>query len=217
MGMELEDWGARWRDGHIGFHQSKVTDALEEFGPRVLGSVPGRVLVPLCGKTLDMVFLAQYADAVIGVEYVEQAVSEFFTEQGLEPLIEPDLPLRYTADKYTLFVSDIFLINGEDVGDIDAVFDRAALVALEPAVRVRYASHLRSILKAGARILLVTFDYEQSQMHGPPFAVSDEEVTELFGDGFEIEHLRTRDVLDERFRAQGLTKMTESTFALIKR
>lgn len=215
--MELEDWGARWRDGHIGFHQSKVTDALEEFGPRVLGSTPGRVLVPLCGKTLDMVFLAQHCDAVIGVEYVEQAVSEFFAEQGLEPLIETGQPVRYTADKYTLFASDIFLINDEHVGDVDAVFDRAALVALEPAVRIRYASHLRSLLKAGAKILLVTFDYDQSQMNGPPFAVSDAEVTDLFGDGFDIEHLRARDVLDERFRAQGLTKMTESTFALIKR
>ena len=214
--MQLEDWGARWRDGQIGWHQSKVTGALEEYGAQVLGSDPGRVLVPLCGKTIDMVFLAENADAVVGVEYAEQAVREFFDEQGLSPHVDGGPPIRYTADNYVLFASDIFLIDAENTGAIDAVFDRAALVALEPEVRIRYAAHLRSILPVGARILLVTFDYDQGTMNGPPFAVSDPEVTELFGDRFAIERLRTRDVLDDRFRKRGLAAMTESTFALTK-
>lgn len=215
--MQLEDWGARWRDGQIGFHQSKVTGALEEFGTRVLGAAPGRVLVPLCGKTLDMVFLADHADAVVGVEYVEQAVQEFFDEQGLVPDIDAGPPLAYAAEKYLLFASDIFLIEAEHTGVIDAVFDRAALVALEADVRVRYAAHLSSILPVGARILLVTFDYDQAAMNGPPFAVSDTEVHSLFGDHFDIELLRSRDVLDDQFRKRGLTAMTESAFCLTKR
>jgi thiopurine S-methyltransferase len=214
--MQLGDWDARWRDGRIGWHQSKVTGALEEYGAQVLGSDPGRVLVPLCGKTLDLVFLAENAEAVVGVEYVEQAVQEFFDEQGLSPDVDGGPPIRYSAENYLLFASDIFLIDAENTGVIDAVFDRAALVALEPDVRIEYAAHLRSILPGGARILLVTFDYDQRTMNGPPFAVSDPEVTELFGEGFEIEHLRTRDVLDDQFRKRGLATMTESTFSLTK-
>ncbi len=215
--MQLEDWDARWRAGQIGFHQSKVTGALEDFGADVLGSDPGRVLVPLCGKTVDLVFLADRADTVIGVEFVEQAVQEFFDEQGLRPVIDEGPPRAYRAENYVIFASDIFEINDRHTGVIDVVFDRAALVALEHDVRIRYAAQLSSILPVGARILLVTFDYDQPMMSGPPFAVSDIEVAALFGNGFDIEHLRTRDVLDAQFRGRGLAAMTESTFCLTKR
>ncbi len=104
--MQLEDWGARWRDGQIGWHQSNVTGALEEYGAQVLGSDPGRVLVPLCGKTIDMVFLAENAKAVVGVEYAEQAVREFFDEHGLSPHVDGGqryLPGEWTDDESKVF------------------------------------------------------------------------------------------------------------------
>ena len=214
--MHVDEWGARWRDGKIGFHQSKVSSALEEYADEVFGSDPGRVLVPLCGKTLDMVFLAERANTVVGIEYVEQAVQEFFAEHKLTASIDHGPPIRYAAQNLLLFVSDIFEIDSEHVGTIDAVFDRAALVALVPEVRIQYAAHLSTILPVGAKMLLVTFDYDQSKMQGPPFAVSNTEVADLFSGDFEIEHLRTRDVLDDRFREQGLISMTESTLVLTK-
>ncbi len=216
--MELEDWDARWRDGKIGFHQPDVTDLLAQYHQQVWGREPlGRVLVPLCGKSLDMVFLADRADAVVGVEYVEQAVKEFFAERGLAPEVGTGPPVRYTADKYTLFAADFFAVTNEHVGAVDAVFDRAALVALDAETRMKYASHMQALVPTGAKVLLVTFDYDQSQMDGPPFAVSNGEVDRLFREGFIVEHLETRDVLDERFRERGLAAMTESAFELTRR
>src|SRR3954470_12519270 len=155
--MELADWGARWSEGRIGFHQPHVTDLLVTHAEKVWGPEPiGRVLVPLCGKSMDMVFLADRAEAVAGAEYVEQAVKEFFADQGLTPQVRAGSPAEYTADQYTLLVADFFAVTGEHVGVIDAVFDRAALVALDADTRMKYANHMRSLVSAGSKMLLVT-------------------------------------------------------------
>jgi thiopurine S-methyltransferase len=213
--VERSDWASRWKEGRIAFHQSRVTNFLDKYAEPVWGTdALGRICVPLCGKSLDMVFLAGRAAEVVGVEYVEQAVSEFFVERGLTPEIETDPAIRYSAGNYVLFAADFFSLTQEHLGPIDAVFDRASLVALDRAARIRYANHLRSLLRERAKTLLVTFDYDQAEMNGPPFAVSPDEVHRLFDDGFEVEHLETRDALDDRFRTQGLTAMRESAFRL---
>lgn len=211
--MSELDWQERWREGRIGFHQQRYTQALVQYADELWGTGGlGRVLVPLCGKTLDMVYLRERADEVVGVEYVRQAVEEFFDERGLEPVIDAGPPLRYRAGGYTLYVADFFDVTRADVGEIDAVFDRASLVALPPDVRPRYADHLRTLLPSGARMLLVTFDYHQSRMNGPPFSVPPEEVDELFADGFALEQRGRRDVLDDNFRQRGLDAMHETVF-----
>lgn len=215
--MELEDWGDRWRDGQIAFHQPDVTDLLATYADTVWGAEPlERVLVPLCGKSLDMVFLALRAHEVVGVEYVDQAIEEFFAERDLAPDVDPGPPRCYRADGYRLFAADFFAVTRDHVGAIDAVFDRASLVALEPETRMDYADHLRSLMPPGAKMLLVTFEYDQARMGGPPFSVSDAEVRRLFRDGYVIEHLETRDVLNDVFRERGLEAMTESAFALTR-
>jgi len=216
--MEFEDWNERWSEGRIPFHQSDVTDLLHKCADRVWGAATlDRVLVPLCGKSLDMVYLAERSAAVVGVEFVEQAVQDFFAEQGLEPQVSAGPPMRYDASCYTLFAADMFRVTELDTGPIDAVFDRAALVALDAGTRVRYAGHLCRLLPVGARMLLITFDYDQSQMGGPPFAVPAAEVEHLFGEGFAVEHLETRDALGAQFRDRGVTEFTESAFALTRR
>lgn len=216
--MEFGDWGDRWRDGQIAFHQDAPSDFLEKYAERVWGTERlARVLVPLCGKSLDMVFLADRADAVVGVEYVDQAVRDFFDERELSPDVDADAPIGFRAGPYTIFAADFFTVSGADVGSIDAVFDRASLVALDADTRLRYADHLRSLQPAGTRTMLITFDYDQSAMDGPPYAVSGDEVGRLFGDAFDIDFLETRDVLNERFRDGGLSAMTESVFALTRR
>ncbi len=216
--MKLQDWGDRWAKGQIGFHQASATDALVTYADTVWGSAPiGRVLVPLCGKSLDLEYLAQRSEAVVGVEYAVQAIEEFFAERELSPAVEPGTPARYRLGRYDLFAGDFFDVTTEHVGVVDAAFDRAALVALEADVRVRYVAHMRSLLPAGAKTLLVTFDYDQSQMNGPPFAVSDDEVRSLYRDGFDLEHLETRDVLNDVFRGRGLQAMTESAFVVTRR
>ena len=214
--MELNDWVRMWEEGSTAFHQGETNKVLEAFAEQVFGENIGRAFVPLSGKTLDMVFLAERADEVVGVEIAEQAVQEFFVERAEQPEISAGPPLVYSAAKYRLFVADFFAIETELTGPIDAVFDRAALVALDAETRVRYAHQLAGMLRVGAKILLVTFDYDQAQMAGPPFAVSDDEVQELFGSAFDIERLQKRDVLNDHFRAVGLSSMTESAFALTK-
>lgn len=213
--MEHSDWASRWSSHQIGFHQLGVSSFLEKYAEQVWGTGGvGRVFVPLCGKSLDLVFLAGRADEVVGVEYVEQAVREFFIERRLTPEIETGSAARYTAANYKIYAADLFALTEEQLGRIDAVFDRASLVALDQWTRARYAAHMRSLQPAGARTLLITFDYDQDEMDGPPFAVSPEEVDRLFGDGFEVERLETRDALHDRFRAGGVTAMSESAFAL---
>jgi thiopurine S-methyltransferase len=215
--MEQPDWKSRWEQGEIGFHQADVSYFLDKYAEQVWGPEGlGRVYVPLCGKSIDMVFLAEHGAEVVGVEYVEQAVSEFFAERGLTPEIATSPATRYRAGHYTLFAADLFSLTEEHLDPIDAVYDRASVVALDRATRSRYADHMRSVLTPGVKTLLVTFDYDQAEMNGPPFAVSNDEVRLLFGDGFEVEHLETRDALDERFRTRGLEAMLESAFSLTR-
>ncbi|NOX29799.1 MAG: thiopurine S-methyltransferase, partial [Actinobacteria bacterium] len=135
--MQLSDWDQRWTEGRIDFHQQDVSDFLTKYADRVWGeSDLSRVLVPLCGKSLDMVFLAERSRAVVGVEFVTQAVVEFFAEQGLTPAVDTEDRRKYVADRYALFAADFFDVSAQDVGPVDAVFDRASLVALNTETRV---------------------------------------------------------------------------------
>ncbi len=215
--MGSKDWEDAWQRGDIGFHQNKTNAFLEQHGAAVWGQTPGRVLVPLCGKSLDMVHLASTADAVIGVEFVEQAVREFFDEQTLTPEVDVGPPLRFTAGPYTVFAADFFSIMTEHTGPIDSVFDRASIVALDPETRVRYAEHLTSLLPTGAVVLLVTFSYDQAEMQGPPFSVPEAEVTSLFANSFDIEHLATENYLNDGMRANGLSAFDAHAYKLIRR
>ncbi len=216
--MERADWESRWDEGRTAFHRTEVNELVGRYADRVWGSEPlEQVLVPLCGKSIDMAFLAERARSVVGVEFVEQAVEEFFIERGLSPRVDPGRFNRHRAGPYTIYAADFFSITPDLTGRSDAALDRASLVTLDQEGRPRYVEHLHSLLCEGARTLLVTFDYDQSLMSGPPFAVSDEEVERLFSSGFELELLERRDVLGPQFRARGLTAMTESAFALTRK
>ena len=215
--MDLEKWTSIWEAGVLHFHQSSVSTALDDFGDLLFDpDKPGRVYVPLCGKSLDLVFLAERSTEVLGVEFVEQAVKEFFAEQDLTPEVETDPYPKYSAANYTLFATDFFNLTAEHLGPIDLVFDRAAMVALDDQTRVRYADHWRSLLPVGAELVVVTFDYDQDELTGPPFAISTDEVERLYADGFSIKMLDTRDVLNDEFRSQGVTEMTESLLVLTR-
>jgi thiopurine S-methyltransferase len=216
--MEQADWESRWSEGRIGFNQETASPMLRRYADRVWGADgPERVLVPLCGKSVDMVFLAERGAAVVGVEYVEQGVRGFFAERELDPTVEAGPPPRYAVGPYTLFAADVFDMAPDRVGAVDAVLDRAALIALDPETRVRYAAHLASLLPAGTKMLLITVEYDQSEMSGPPFAVHPPEVQELFAGSFEIEALETSDIGPGRFAEQGVSAMREAAYELTRR
>jgi thiopurine S-methyltransferase len=216
--MERADWESRWSEGRIPFHQEDITGVLVRHRDLLEGGTrAGRILVPLCGKSLDMVYLAERASKVIGVEFAEQAVREFFEERDLDPDVESEPARRYSAGSWTIYAADFFNLGDDELAGIDAVFDRAALVAFSSNDRKRYAERLESILAPGKKVLLVTFDYDQSIMDGPPFSVPADEVEALFGHGFSIEILESRDSLNDQFRANGLTSMSESAYLLTRR
>jgi len=211
--MEIDFWAQRWKEGRIGFHEGRTNAFLARHAGH-LGEPPRRVLVPLCGKAEDMAFLAGRGHAVVGIEAIEDAVQAFFREHELEPAIrELDGNVRaYSSGRVTLLVGDVFACTRAHVGEVDALYDRAALVALPADVRPRYVAHLRGLLAPRSRGLLVTFDYDQSKFEPPPFAVSEEEVRRHYA-GASVTVVDQAPLDGPRFRAAGVGG-TEQCFAI---
>jgi len=173
--MEREFWLTRWQSGQINFHEGRPNRFLDRHAHR-LGS-GRRVLVPLCGKAVDLAYLATRGHQVVGVELAPDAVAAFFAEHGLSATVEHAGELSiHRAGPITIVAGDLFATTTEVLGPIDALYDRAALVALPAATRAAYVAHLRALLPAGSPGLVVTFEYPQAMMDGPPFSVDDDEV-----------------------------------------
>lgn len=185
-------WNERWDTNQLGFHEGKPNRHLQRFWP-TLGA-GRRVLVPLCGKSADLAWLAEQGHEVVGVELSPVACAAFYAERGWVPEVErAGAYTRYRHGAITLLQGDVFDLEGQ----FDAVWDRAALIALPPALRVRYAAHVRAHAPAG---LVVTFVYDQSKRDGPPFSVPDDELRAHHPDA----RLLHREVLDEeRWRPVG--------------
>ena len=200
--MDRDLWLERWEQGQTRFHRSEPSAALVANEDRFLGGGPHRVLVPLCGKSVDLPWLVSRGHTAIGVELAEKAVRALFDEHGLapiveQPIVEQDGPfLRFVAGPLTVHCGDVFALDRSRVGPVDRIWDRAALIALPPDLRVRYAARLRE-LAPGATMLLETLHYDPTRMSGPPFSVSLDEVQALYG-SFEL--LDERDIRDEEER-----------------
>lgn len=179
--MDPEDWKTRWREGRIGFHEGRPNRFLTRHIPELRATK--RVFVPLCGKAEDLAFLAESGKQVVGVDVSEMALRAFFAERGLVPeeTRVGDL-LRLSAGSVTLFSGDVFACTRDLLGPVDALYDRAALVALPRDIRRRYTQHVRSLLPKGALGLVVSFEYPEEEMEGPPFSVRESELRELFAD-----------------------------------
>jgi len=191
--MEAAFWRDRWAQNQIGFHEAGGNAALRAHLP-ALGLAPGaRLFLPLCGKTRDIAWLrAQFR--VVGVERSVTAVEQLFDEMGLTPQVADAGPLRrYAAPGVEVFAGDVFDLDAAALGPVDAVCDRAALVALPPAMRARYAAHGRAITAAAPQLLIV-FEYDQAAMDGPPFAVDAAEVARVHGGGYAARRLATAPV-----------------------
>ncbi len=207
-------WHESWQAGRTAFHKGAVHEDLVNFQEKFLRDGPHRVLVPLCGKTIDMVWLAEQGHEVVGVELVPQAVEEFFQQQELSAEIEVHEHYSlYRAGKITLACGDMLKLGRGELGEIDRIWDRAALVALPYEVRVAYAAHLRGLGAAGTILLANVFEYDQSKMSGPPFSVTDTEFREHYRD-CDITLLDEHEGLDDfpRFRELGNEYWTVRTY-----
>lgn len=218
--MQPEFWHERWQRNQIGFHQKQANWLLERYLSILPVTEGGAVFVPLCGKSVDMLRLRQAGLQVVGIELSELAVAAFFSENGIPVVQAPQAPLTaFHADGYRIYAGDFFGLDRERLGRIQAVYDRAALIAMPPAMRVAYARHMTGLVAAGTPMLLLTHEYPQHEMPGPPFSVVAEEVEALYGDAFTLRTLEQRDVLADHphFRDRGLTAFTEHAYLLVRR
>ena len=178
--MEHDFWHQRWQKGEIGFHEPEVNTALTTHFHSLGLPSAARIFVPLCGKTEDIDWLLMQGYSVVGAELSELAVDSLFARLALTPKKEKiGLLIRYTAEvnnqELTVWKGDIFQVTFELLGGIDAVYDRAALVALPESMRSDYIAHVCDITQF-AKQLLVTYEYDESVFSGPPFSISREYV-----------------------------------------
>jgi thiopurine S-methyltransferase len=217
--MQPEFWQERWARNQIGFHLPEVNPYLQRHWPQLELVDGAKVLVPLCGKSLDLVWLASQGCHVMGVELSEQAVEAFFSEQGLAPQISRRGDFKvYQAGLIEVWCGDFFALDAQIVAGCSALYDRAALIALPPLMRAQYAERLTALLGRGCQGLLVTLDYDQVQKAGPPFAVSDAEVRVLLGEHWALDRLEEKDILGEswKFVQDGVTRLDERVYRLTR-
>ena len=217
--MQADFWVKRWEQGKTGFHRTEFNEYLLNHWAELGLEPSASVLVPLSGKSLDMLWLSGRGHTVHGSELSQVAVEEFFRENDLQACHQDKGKLvHWQCGRNHLWHGDFFDLGPGDTGKIDAVYDRAALVALPPGVRPRYATHLQEIAQ-GAPILLVTLEYDEDAMAGPPFSVTGEEVKQLFGSGYVISLLSDNDILatpeNGKFRERGVNYMREKVYKLV--
>ncbi|MEM7057706.1 MAG: thiopurine S-methyltransferase [Pseudomonadota bacterium] len=201
--MEAQFWHKRWEKDELGFDQPQP-NALMVSHFQALGLAKGaRVFVPLCGKTIDIKWLLDQGMHVAGAELSEIAVSDLFKLLGIEPTITDAGSLKhYHADGIDIWAGDIFDLDAETLGPVDATYDRAAVVALPEGMRDRYVAHVAAIT-GQTQQLTITFDYDQSVMDGPPFSVPSASVHGLYDDLYTVTEL-TRANVEGKLKGQAV-------------
>ncbi len=184
--MDTSFWHKKWEKNEIAFHESAVNPLLVKHFDELALVKDSRVFLPLCGKTLDIPWLLSNGYRVAGAELSKIAIEQLFAGLGVKPKISKvgDVD-HYSANNIDLFVGDIFDLSKEMLGSVDAIYDRAALVALPEIMRHRYTAHLMEMTDKAPQ-LLICYEYDQSLMQGPPFSISNEEVSQHYGDVYDL-------------------------------
>lgn len=198
--MEHSFWHSKWHKNEIGFHEPEGNALLVKYASFLIGdeklssSLP-RIFVPLCGKSRDIGWLLSQGCEVIGAELSEMAIIQLFEELGAEPTVTSTANGKvYTKEGLTIYVGDIFKLTSSDLGNVSGVYDRAALVALPSPLREQYAAHLMAITQCAPQ-LIISFEYDQNEMPGPPFSVNEKTVDSLYSGDYNIKRLE-RSVLE---------------------
>ena len=215
--MQAEFWQQRWKNGRIRFHSSQVNALLLQYWPQLNLLPKDRVLVPLCGKSLDMPWLLKQGHKVVGVELVEQALHEFSAENQLAFSREHvDELVRWDSADLSVYQGDVFHLNKKILGPIAAIYDRAALIAWPKPQRQAYAQHLKSLMSKGTQMLLISMEYEQEKMNGPPFSVAQAEIEALFSDSCKINVLHTEHTkVKDSWKDRGMQSLHEKVYHLV--
>lgn len=215
--MEPEFWHQRWAAGQIGFHQDRTSPMLAAHWDACGVADGAQVFVPLCGKSLDMHWLAACGHRVLGVELSQAAVDAFFAEAGLVPEVRASaLGLHHVAGTIEIITGDVFALDAAALAGCTGVFDRAALIALPEPLRARYLASVYGALPSGCRGLLVTLEFPQGQKAGPPFAVDGDEIRAGLSSQWQVDLLERRDILanEPSFRDAGVTALATTAWCL---
>lgn len=191
--MQAEFWENCWKNDNIGFHEHEPNPIFVRNLSRLKLKLGDRVLIPLCGKTLDISWLLSQGYKVAGIELSEIAIQQLFDEMGLQPEITVlENIKRYRAENVDILVGDFFDVTQEAIGHIDAIFDRGSLVALPEDMRSQYAKHLQGITDNVPQ-LLVCFEYDQALMEGPPFSITPEELNRYYESNYNLQLIESSD------------------------
>ncbi len=214
--MDSKFWIDAWKEGRTAFHQEQFHEKLLAYFPRLTPQAGQKVLVPLCGKTRDMIWLHDLGLKVYGIELYEEAVKDFFTENNLNaPMISEEQNFKnYSFQNITISCGDFFKFNNKEAFDI--IYDRAALVALPESMRKDYAKIITASLKKNGKYLLISYEYNQTEMEGPPFSVSESEIQDLYKNHFTIEQLESIKPTTEGSRLSAVSSMKQNVFLLQK-
>jgi len=220
--MDKTFWQNKWEENQIGFHLSEFNELLLAHIEKFKLKKDSTIFVPLCGKSIDLIYLAKLGCRVIGIELSEIAVNAFFMENKLD--FEKRLEgghIRYICKnlKIEILQGDFFELNSELIGPIDFIYDRASLIALPEEMRTRYSKIIEKISQTNTQILLITTEYDHPTLIGPPFSVKEEEVFKLYKDKFEIIVLQRleKEIAGPRFQEAGLKTSSRAVYKLIRK
>ena len=214
--MESQFWIKAWNEGRTNFHQQDYHEKLTEYFPTLNPKKGQSVLVPLCGKSKDLLWLNKLNLNVHGIELYEQAVESFFSENKLSPVKKDQDQdfTNYTFENIVISCGDFFKLNKHQTYDF--IYDRASLVALPPPMRKNYAQVIKQSLKMGGRYLLIVYEYDQSKREGPPFSVDANEIHELYQDQFSIQLMEDKQSTKEGLKLASLDSLKQVVYLLEK-
>lgn len=218
--MEPSFWHQKWDLQQIGFHLEQVNPLLIKYWSSIPVQTPGAVFVPLCGKSLDMCYLAELGHDVIGCELNQAAVEQFFTDNQLPFNCQQNGEHKvFSTEQVSIFQGDIFTLSTENTAMMSCFYDRAALIAWPESMRQQYAQKLAELIPRGVSGLLVTLDYPQDELSGPPFAVSLDWINQYLANDFDVQLLESEDVLagNARFVNKGVSWLNEAAYKLTRK
>ncbi|MHA3103160.1 thiopurine S-methyltransferase [Acinetobacter sp. ANC 3791] len=211
--MQEQFWLDKWKNNQIGFHQHQVNEFLAKYIDKLSLQKNDRIFVPLCGKSLDIHWLLDQGLRVVAIELSELAVEELIKTLNLPfEEIQNQRLRHFHHPQIDIFNGDIFQLTKPLLGDVDAIYDRAALVALPENMRVEYAQHLKEITN-NAPQLLISYEYDQDAFSGPPFSIPETKIKGLYDDVYNIEPL----IRIERPRAFQQQDAIETAWYLAKK
>ncbi|MCK5503572.1 MAG: thiopurine S-methyltransferase [Thermodesulfovibrionia bacterium] len=215
--MDHDFWHNKWEKNEIGFHEKEINRHLKQFWHKLELKKDAPVFVPFCGKSRDMLWLAEQGHPVVGGELSPIAAEAFFRENGIMATQKKNGNFTlWESENIKILCGDFFKLHTDDLQDVKAVYDRAALIALPPHLRSRYSRQLMKCLQPGTKVLLVTLEYPQDEMKGPPFSVSQDEVKKLFGNEHDVTLLLQNNILEDNlhFKDRGLTQLEEKVYII---